>query len=73
MKKLIDIEGVKLGSDETITRLLKPKQVAEILGVSVNAVYLWAKTFRIPSVTLGKSVRFKQSDIEAIINGQITL
>lgn len=54
-------------------RLLRPAEVAQILGVSVNAVYLWAKTYRIPSITLGRSVRFRRADIQALISGRQNL
>ncbi len=51
-------------------KLLTAQDVAKLLQVSVKTIYLWAKTFRIPSVRLGETVRFRQSDIFEILNGK---
>ncbi len=48
-------------------RLLGVAEVAEILGVAVSTVYQWAYERRVRTVKLGRSLRFRQSDIEAFI------
>jgi excisionase family DNA binding protein len=42
--------------------LLTPDQLAELLAVSRKSIYAWAKQGRLPSVTLGASVRFDPYD-----------
>jgi len=49
-------------------RLLKPREVAEILGVALSTVYQWAYERRIPHVKLrGRALRFRLSAIEKTI------
>jgi len=51
-------------------KLLTPKQVAEWLGVSTAWVLDHASGRRrpyLPSVKLGKAVRFRREDVEAFI------
>jgi excisionase family DNA binding protein len=48
-------------------RLLTVAQVAEFLAVRTSTVYHWAYERRIRTVKLGRSLRFRQSDIEAFI------
>jgi excisionase family DNA binding protein len=56
--------------DISKNHLLTAKAVAQILGISHKTVYKWAKQFRIKSVPLGRCVRFKSEDIQAILSGQ---
>lgn len=51
-------------------RLLTPKQVADLLAVSPAWVLDHASRRRphLPSVKMGKAVRFRRSDIEAFIH-----
>ncbi|MGE4211009.1 MAG: helix-turn-helix domain-containing protein [Oligoflexales bacterium] len=49
--------------------LLNATEVAELLGVSPKTIYFWAKTKRIRSVLLGRCVRFRPVDIQAILSG----
>jgi excisionase family DNA binding protein len=53
----------------TPERLLTPKEVAEILGVSSAWVLDHASRRRphLPSVKLGKAVRFRKVDVEEFI------
>ena len=50
-------------------RLLTPKEVAEILNVSSSWVLDHSSRRRpyLPSVKLGKAVRFRREDVEAFI------
>lgn len=47
-----------------IARLLRAEEVAEILQLSVGAVYAHARLKQIPSVRIGRSVRFHPAAIE---------
>jgi excisionase family DNA binding protein len=53
----------------TPERLLTPKDVAELLAVSVNWVLDHASRRRplLPSVKLGKAVRFRREEVEKFI------
>lgn len=48
-------------------RLMRAKEVAELLKVGKATPYAWVYRRRIPFVKLGRSLRFKQSDIEQLI------
>ena len=48
-------------------QLLDCKQVSKVLSVSVNTVRKWVITRRIPFIKVGFLVRFKESDIKAIL------
>ncbi len=48
-------------------RMMKPEEVADLLRVSKATPYAWAYRRRIPFVKIGRSLRFKQSDIEELI------
>lgn len=51
--------------------LLKPQDVASILKVTPQAVYQMKKRGTIKAVELGmKSVRFRRSEIERLIEGK---
>lgn len=47
--------------------LLKPEEVAERLNVTTSWVYLAARTRKLPSVRLGRNVRFREADINEFI------
>ena len=49
-------------------RLLTAREVAEILRININSVYIWARAGRLPRVKVGDNVRFKEEDIERFIN-----
>jgi excisionase family DNA binding protein len=51
-------------------RLLRPKEVAEMLSVSVAWVLDHASRRRpfLPSLKLGKAVRFRREDVEMFIH-----
>jgi excisionase family DNA binding protein len=45
--------------------LLSVRDAAEILGVSRNIVYVWARESRVPCFKLNGVLRFKRADLEA--------
>lgn len=47
-----------------MTKLLRPEDVAEMLGVKKSTVYQWSHRGYIPHIKLGKLLRF---DEEAVI------
>ncbi|MCP4354826.1 MAG: helix-turn-helix domain-containing protein [Proteobacteria bacterium] len=54
-------------------RLLKPQQVAEILGVTVETLNVWRATKRYPLnyVKIGRSVMYRIEDIDNYINSRL--
>src|SRR5437899_7050121 len=49
-------------------RLLDVQEAAELLGLkSPRTLYKWAYAGRIPSVKIGKLLRFRRSDLERLI------
>lgn len=63
--------------DDEFERLLKPAEVATILGVSRTQVYrMMAATntseFAIPAVRFGNTVRVRRSDLEKFIASHTT-
>jgi excisionase family DNA binding protein len=51
----------------TPPRLLTVDDVAEILRVSPDSVYDYARDGRLASIRFGRSVRFRPEDVEAFI------
>jgi excisionase family DNA binding protein len=56
----------KLGSDSA-EPLLKPEAVARLLACSPKTVYVWAASGLLPSVRLGRLVRFRLADVRRFI------
>jgi len=52
------------GRDNPDALWLSPRQAADLLGVSVEQVRRLAREGRLPSVKVGRAVRFKRSVIE---------
>ena len=50
-----------------MTKLLKAGEVAERLAVSPVTVRKWIFAGRLPTVRLGRAVRVKEEDIEALV------
>lgn len=48
-------------------RLLKASEVAALLSVSTRLVWRLRATGELPAVTIGRSTRFRRSDVERII------
>jgi excisionase family DNA binding protein len=61
----VDFDGSKRLFDKH-SGLLTAKDVSQLLGVAEKSVYRWAKDYRIPYVNIGRCVRFRPEDIEAI-------
>ena len=49
------------------TQLLKPETVAQRLGVSLATVRKWVFLRRLPVVRVGRAVRVRAEDLEALI------
>lgn len=49
--------------------LLTPRQVAEILGVTVETLNVWraTKRYNLPYTKIGHLVRYRSQDVEAFI------
>ena len=54
-------------------KLLTPKEVAEILGISVETLNVWRSTKRypLPYVKSGRLIRYRRPDVEEFINSRI--
>jgi excisionase family DNA binding protein len=66
MDDLLDIESDGERTEHGLTDLLRPAQVAQMLGVSRSWLYAAAKDGRIPCVRLGASdgpLRFVERDL----------
>lgn len=54
--------------DETGTdRLLRPDEAAKMLGISRGTLYNWAYQRRVPTVKLGRTLRFSRLALERFI------
>lgn len=51
-------------------RYLTPKEVAKQLGIGLTSVYNRIKDGKLKPIKMGKSTRFRQSDITAILEAQ---
>ena len=57
----------KLDAVHTPSPLLTPQQVADYLAIPLTTVYEHARTGLLPSVRIGRSVRFKQETLDRFI------
>jgi len=48
-------------------RLLKPIEVAERLALSPATIRKWILNRRLPTVRLGRAVRVKEDDLDALV------
>ena len=53
-------------------KLLTPKQAAEYLGVKENTLAVWrsVKRYQLPFIKIGRSIRYRVSDLEQFIKSQ---
>ncbi len=59
---------IEISNNETrITHLLKPKEVAEILGISRSHIYCMLQLGVIPNVVIGKCRRVRLEDLVKFI------
>ena len=49
--------------NQTDDEILKPAQVARLLGVKVGTIYFWSHAGYIQTVKLGRLIRFRRSSI----------
>lgn len=47
-----------------MTKLLTKIEVAELFQVSLRTIDNWIETRKVPYIKLGKSVRFRQNELE---------
>ena len=47
--------------------LLKPADAAEYLGLTLATIYTKASRRQLPTVKVGRSLRFRRSDLERIV------
>ncbi len=51
----------------TVNTLMTPREAAEFLRWSVSTLYTYASRRRLPSVKVGRSLRFRRSDLEKLV------
>ena len=56
------------GTDRAIQGLLKKRELAERLAISKRTLDVWMSMGRIPYLKVGRSVRFRLSDVLAKLN-----
>lgn len=61
-----------MNTDTSLTPLLTPIQVAEILGISVETLNVWraTKRYKLAYTKIGHLVRYKRDDVEAFIQAR---
>ena len=51
----------------TLMTLMTPREAADFLRWSVSTVYTYASKRRLPSFKVGRSLRFRRSDLERLV------
>ena len=53
--------------------LLRPQQVAHILGVTIQTLAQWrcSKRYSLPWVRVGRSIKYRPEDVEAFIEANL--
>jgi excisionase family DNA binding protein len=54
---------------KTAAPLMTAQEVADALGLSALTILHWASDGRLPSLKLGRAVRFRPEDINAFLAG----
>jgi excisionase family DNA binding protein len=62
--------GNSMSPAETVPRLLRPREAATLLAVSIRKLWQLTNMRLIPSVRIGRSVRYDLRDLEAWIEQQ---
>jgi excisionase family DNA binding protein len=63
-----DMKSLKTpSSQKSADILLTAKQMAERLSIALSTAYQWGYERRLPTVKLGRSVRFRASEVEKLI------
>lgn len=52
-------------------KLMKMKDVAEMLGVSLSYAYLLTKRGELPTVRIGNAIRVRVGDLEQYLKGKV--
>lgn len=52
-----------------MSELLTTNQVKELLNVTNMTLYEWRKRKKIPFIQVGRTIRYRRSDIREILNG----
>jgi excisionase family DNA binding protein len=60
-----------IGVNTMEARLLKMKEVAEMLGVSLSYAYLLTKRGELPTVRIGNAIRVRVGDLERYLKGKV--
>lgn len=50
--------------------LIRPRDVAQRLNISISTVYKWAHCGMLPCVKLGKAVRFRPESVDKLLDQQ---
>ena len=53
---------------DKIPRLLKPSEVASILGLGLSTIYLLIRHDELPCIRFGRAVRVRADDVEKFID-----
>ncbi len=56
-------------TNQTSTKLLTPRQVSEVLSIAEHTLAVWRCTKRedLPYTKIGRTVRYRASDVDAFI------
>ena len=55
--------------DGMVEQYVEPKEISQILGVSITTLWRWAKRGYLVPVEIGGKRRYKMSEIKTILNG----
>jgi len=53
-----------VGGEMSPETLLNVREVADFLRVNATTIYTWARQGQLPAIKVGRSWRFRQSDLE---------
>jgi excisionase family DNA binding protein len=56
--------------EKTLSRLLNAQDVAAALNMGLSTVYLLVERGELPSIRIGRSVRFRPEDLEEFIESK---
>jgi excisionase family DNA binding protein len=54
-------------------KLYSPKEAAGYLGVSKQTLNIWRMTgkYSLPFIKIGRIIRYRESDLQAFLNGRV--
>ena len=56
---------------DKIPQLLKPSEVASLLGLGVSTIYLLIRRNELPCIRFGRAVRVRSDDVEKFIEANV--